>query len=176
MTKRMFHLSAALVAVLSFATTTQAGSVVSTGFDVAHPGNFTLTGGGTATDIDITYFLGAGATITTAPVITSSVAGTMAVITAPTPAGAYSIELNNFNASSLSFTIQFTESNTPLLYGGVLASLSGVSGTVDTSSVNVGAFVTTQSVPEPSSIALLGIGLSGFIAFRRRFFKKLPVA
>jgi hypothetical protein len=176
MIRQMFLLSAALAAVLSLASTTQAGSVVETGYDVAHPGNFAITGGGTATDISISYYLGAGATITSTPVITTSIAGVMSTITPVTAAGLYSIELYNFNSASMSFTIKFDESNAPSAYQGVLSSLSGVSGTVDTSSTNVGALVSTSAVPEPSSIALLGIGISGFIAFRRRFSRKPTVA
>jgi len=34
----------------------------------------------------------------------------------------------------------------------------------------------TRAIPEPTSIALLGIGVGGLIAFRRRFPKRIPTA
>lgn len=41
--------------------------------------------------------------------------------------------------------------------------------------VNSHAAITAASVPEPASLALLGIGMTGFLAFRR-YFKKTSVA
>ena len=104
MVKRMSMIGAALLAAMTFAATSRAGPVVETGYDVSHPGNFAITGGGTATDISMTYYLGAGATITSAPVISSSVAGTLSTISPITSAGAYTIELYNFNVSSMRAT------------------------------------------------------------------------
>lgn len=45
-------------------------------------------------------------------------------------------------------------------------------------SITDAASITAGAVPEPSSMALLGIGITSFLAFRRRFSKskKLPVA
>jgi len=40
---------------------------------------------------------------------------------------------------------------------------------------NISGNMSAQSVPEPASLALLGIGMTGFLAFRR-FFKKTSVA
>jgi hypothetical protein len=57
-------------------------------------------------------------------------------------------------ASAAEFNISFTQTGASISDSGTLAT----------------------SVPEPTSMALLGIGISSFIAFRRRFSKKLPVA
>jgi hypothetical protein len=56
--------------------------------------------------------------------------------------------------------------------------INGGSGGAGVSFVNQGfssVGVTTHTTPEPASWALLGIGMTGFLAFRR-FFKKTPVA
>lgn len=51
--------------------------------------------------------------------------------------------------------------------------VQGLTGTAKISFVNQG--FSTTAVPEPASLALLGIGMTGFLAFRR-FFKKSSVA
>jgi len=52
--------------------------------------------------------------------------------------------------------------------------IAGTGGSASISIVNQG-FSSTGSVPEPTSLALLGIGMTGFFAFRR-FFKRTSVA
>jgi hypothetical protein len=52
--------------------------------------------------------------------------------------------------------------------------IAGTGGSASISIVNQG-FSSTGTVPEPTSLALLGIGMTGFFAFRR-FFKRTSVA
>jgi hypothetical protein len=176
MLKRMFLLSAAMLACLAISTTTQAGSVVATTGTLALSGPSTPP---TLTTMDITYQLGAGSPmITSGPTVTFSggLTGWSFTPTGPTAGGTYEIALTGAAASSGGFTISFTESNGPALYAGSTFALGTISGTVTSNGSGSNTVVTIAGVPEPSSIALLGIGLSSFIAFRRRFAKKLPVA
>jgi hypothetical protein len=53
--------------------------------------------------------------------------------------------------------------------------LSEVFGSSTSGSVTIGYSLGAGSVPEPSSMALLGIGMTGFLAFRR-LFKRTSVA
>lgn len=162
MIKRMFLLSAALMVSLAFAAPTQAG------FDYTASGSFTVSSG-TASDVEILMAPGSGPLSITS--LTGSLpAGATAMVTTTTLGGTTypTIEIDFSPTSSGNFAVTFSGSATASIYTYFLTGL-----TSNTSQVGV----TLAAVPEPSSIALLGIGISGFIAFRRRFAKpkKHPV-
>jgi hypothetical protein len=147
MMKRSMILAAGLVASLAFAGQSFAGTVLV---------DFTVTGG-TATDVTLIY-----AAATTASVVTS----TGVTVASIGGNGTSSLELN-FKSPSAGGTILLSESGAPpTLYG-----LSGLSVGYTKSQISIAP----ASVPEPASMALLGIGMTSFLAFRR-FFKRSPVA
>jgi len=160
MTKRSLFLTVAagLLASVAFATPSQAGTVITTA-------SFNVTSPGTATDIDITY---SPAVDPIGPVTT--VSSTLSGITYSEPS-ANTVEAKFTAAASGSIVFEFTTATAgPITFSN--ASLSGVtSGSQGT--VTVG--VATAAVPEPTSIALLGIGMTGFLALRR-LFKRTAVA
>jgi len=72
-------------------------------------------------------------------------------------------------SGTISFTTTATTNNVSLLPGLIAidpATTSAVGGTVTTTPVS---FSIPSSVPEPSAMALLGIGMTSFLAFRRFF-------
>jgi hypothetical protein len=163
MIKRMVLLSAALILSLAFAAPSRA--------DMTYQltGSFAVTGG-TATDVEMLL------TPTSATLSVDSLTGSL-----PSGATASATTINffgtNYPAVELDFSptasgnyvVTFTSPDVVHLQSYFL---TGLSGSVTASNINVAL----TTVPEPSSIALLGIGLSGFIAFRRRFSRKLPVS
>jgi hypothetical protein len=142
-------LAAGLLASLAFAAPSQASTqAVTTSFAAAV---------GTATDIEIT-FTGAVSAVTlgpTTPGMTSSFSGDVVTLTF---------------APSASATAELVVTSAG--FGTSPINVSGQSAGFVLSSA---AVAYTTVVPEPTSIALLGIGMTGFLAFRR-FFKRTAVA
>jgi len=164
MMKRSFLLSAAcgLLASLAFSTPSHAGNVLYTSLfysnasvaittvDVTYaPSNILVTG--TATDgLSALKYVGMGNYQSVAvSSITKIAANEVAVVFA-----------SGVNLLSGNYTYATTLS-------------PGVVGSSATAGVTPQSFV--YAVPEPSSMALLGIGMTSFLAFRR-FFKRTPMA
>lgn len=157
MSKRSFLFGTlAPVAALASAAQTHAGSTVVTtlSYTKASPG---------LTDIVITYSTGGG-TLSLSPnptvipgIGTVTLTGDVIDIHfSPSnagPFGPYTFDMSDTSSAAVTGTATFSPSGT-----------------------NLTAFsLNISSVPEPASIALLGIGMTGFLAFRR-FFKKTSVA
>jgi hypothetical protein len=172
MIKRMFVLGAALFAALAVSSTSYAGGVAYTSTDT-----FSIPGG-TVTDVTLTFLGVTQFDVSPAVTVSSSVAGYYTVGT-----NSITFEFGTMmtpnHVSGATLNVTFSDStdsqNAVLLGAAAFTNYSGPMG--DLSSVHTSYSLTPASVPEPASIALLGIGISGFIAFRRRFAKpkKHPV-
>lgn len=151
MMKRSFFLTlaAGLVFSVAFAAPSQAGTTTLTA-------NFFVTGG-TASDIELLY---------TAPVTAVTVSSTnLGAFTPPVFSGS-TVEFLFSPKSSGYVDFSVTSSGNLSAYF-----LSGLSAGVTDSFLHVAV----AAVPEPTSIALLGIGMTGFLAFRR-LFKRTAIA
>lgn len=153
-------LAAGLLASLALTAPSQAGSVL-----VTTEVSFSVTPStGTASDIEITYSSAASSPITILP--TTTVTG----ITSSVSGDVVTINFTKVNAGEIDFT--FTGSDPGVSLAG--ANLTGVSGGAK-GTITAGVTATSTTIPEPASIALLGIGMTGFLAIRR-FFKRTPIA
>ena len=164
--KRSFFrtLAAGLLASLAFATSSQAGTVVTTNVDFGLPTPVTAQ-----STVVINYsaatgpITGLGNFISSAPV---TIAQT----------GVDQVTLTYSPAATSAFTsFQFTSSvSFPSAPGSI--TVSGVTATPGPGSlITTGLSYSLGAVPEPTSMALLGIGMTGFLAFRR-LFKRTSVA
>jgi hypothetical protein len=157
MTKRSLFLTVAagLLASVAFATPSQAGSTT-----VTTTVSFNVTSPGTASDVEVTYTPGVDpVTLGTAP---SGV-----TLTADPGGLANTVEAAFSPAASGTFSFTFTTATPgPITFSS--ASLTGVTAG-SSGTVSVGVTASSGVVPEPGSMALLGIGMTGFLAFRRLF-------
>jgi hypothetical protein len=174
MKKRFLALcmAAGLLASLAFATPSQAASTLVTTdvtFSVSGPNSPTIT------DFIIQY-TPVPMPDMTAPVIVGTNDGGIGATVGSFNAATSQVEISFGAAAATTKTIEFQFSTTanPLDVGGTFLSISGlVNGPVLGQTFNVS--VHASAVPEPASLALFGIGMTGFLAFRR-FFKKTSVA
>jgi len=175
-----FQYSASAGVPLPSAVTVNAFSVGSE-VGISFNGSFNGTPGN-SDDIAISYVvtLSGGGTITDA-----YLSGDPVVIGGTGSASVVETLYNNANGDKLgTMTISDSTTNVAMISGitGVTSILvnkdinvQGLTGTAKISFVNQGFSINGTSVPEPASLALLGIGMTGFLAFRR-FFKKTSVA
>lgn len=155
MTKRSFLLIAAfgLLASLAFTAPSHAGTVYTVDSTV-----YVLAGH--ATDVTETFSAAVSGPVT----VTST---TLSVIGSPTVSGS-NVTFNFASVGVGFYTLDYTLTGGPGLLG-LGGTLSG------TGAHQGGAAVLVTSVPEPTSVALLGIGMTGFLAFRRLFKRRAVV-
>jgi hypothetical protein len=157
-------LAAGLFATMAFATPSQAGSIL-----VDTTASFTLTSPPSATATDFTYN-------------STNISGLTLVLPANPPSldtattdgvNHVTIHLMPATGGPASFEWKFTSTDPSV--GVTSAFVFGGTPPTFGATTSYGVTNTPQGVPEPASVALLGIGMTGFLAFRR-FFKKTPVA
>jgi hypothetical protein len=173
MSKRSFSLTLACAALasLALAAPSQAGSTMVT-TDVT----FSVPAGDTVSGLTVTYAPGVDPISPNPPTITMFGGTTGDVISEAS--NTVHISFNPIAATTGLLEWQFTTGTTipPNI------DLSGFSFTATTGSVSDTIRVTSSSIttgaetaPEPTTVALLGIGMTGLLAFRR-FFKRASVA
>jgi hypothetical protein len=165
-------MAAGLMASLAFATPSQAGPTLVTTditFTISGPNNPTIT------DLTIQY-TPAPMPFLTAPVLTPGKDGGIGAFVSSYSPTLGQVTIDFTASASTTKDIQFTFlTSAPVdTVGGSFLNMSGTANppvTHQTFNVNV----TPSAVPEPASLALLGIGMTGFLAFRR-FLKRSKVA
>jgi len=162
MLKRSFFLSmaAGVVASLALGAPSQAGSVL-----VETDAAVTATNGMGSGDIEVTY--------SSAPTGPITILGTTTVSVTSTGIVGDTVTINYTPVKGdqeVDFTLYASPSVTILA-----AKVTGGFDGSPHSKLGVVTSVYPSAVPEPSSMALLGIGMTGFLAFRR-LFKRTSVA
>jgi hypothetical protein len=166
MPKRSFAmaLAMALFASLAFSAPSKAGSYITTVTAVNTSGKaaddfeaiFTGTGG-TVSHINVLYSSGIATTTKTLPVGSATPNGTGIYFATPLP--------NNTGVLVYQFQTQFSN----IAIASAVWTYKGAAPIAATA-----VTIVTTAVPEPASMALLGIGMAGFFSFRR-FFKRKAV-
>jgi PEP-CTERM motif len=175
MTKRsvFLALAAGMIASVAFTAPAQASSALVTAFYSLSPATATTSeidfffqdsGGGAPTSISGPVLVNAGGL---SGVVLTTV-GTDEVKVTFTAANSTTGTIGPPPTPGLQFTVNYTVSPADGVLFGKEMHLVLTPGTTAAQSFSV-------SVPEPASWALLGIGMTGFLAFRR-YFKKTSVA
>jgi len=163
-------LAAGLLTSLTLVGPSHAGSTLvttSTSFDITAPA------GTTVTDLVISYT--PVDSITNLQVVTSSGLGTPTLVADGAGANTVEVDFAATSTGSITFTFDTSASASSVASLTLTPTFSGQSSTIKGASTTLNVSAAGVSTPEPNSIALLGIGMTGFLAFRR-LFKRPSVA
>jgi hypothetical protein len=127
---------------------------------------FVTPGTGTATDFEVTYT--PDVTGTTSNVTVASPGG-LSGVTASISGNTLTVDFTAANKTTSDLIVTFDTTLAPPINFATF-SVTGVSGGA-TGTGSVSVVGVQPGVPEPTSVALLGIGMAGFLACRR-FFKR----
>jgi len=154
-------LALAVVAGLAFATPSHAGS-----FLVTTDIQFTVVSGGPATDITASYTPAVDpiSNLQLTPGMTGGLSGLGISESSSNTIEVTFTGANATNGTNLQWTYVTSQPSSLMISAGL--SPAGVKWTLSAS-----VSETPLGVPEPSTFAILGIGMTGLLAFRR-FFKK----
>jgi hypothetical protein len=132
------------------------------------PPTYTKTIGAVAgSQAELAYNLSTGATAAVLPAFFNASGHVTSVMSNANPL----YDFSNFANGLGTFNVTFTATS----FGGGATSFDSLFTTVGATATGNGSFSQIATVPEPASWALLGIGMTGFLAFRR-YFKKTSVA
>jgi len=162
MSKRSFFLTLAFAALasLAFAAPSHAGSTLIT-TDVT----FVVTGPGTPTASDVTVTYTPLVDPISGLVITPGMTGGLSGLSISETTNTVTVNFTAAQKTTSTLEWTFSTATVPTSANG---SLSGVP-TGDTGTPSFTVTPLASAVPEPTSVALLGIGMAGFFAFRRLF-------
>jgi hypothetical protein len=153
-----------LAAVLAFASFSHAGSIIETGVTITSNGI-----GGTAGDVEIAY---TGGTLSgTVAIDGGSLAADVSSITLTTPTEVTVDFTTPTTGGDLYFSFDVA-TGTPVATGYNLSDVTG-STLMHQLGLSVGSEIT--AVPEPTSMALLGVGMASFFVYRR-YFRRVATA
>jgi hypothetical protein len=135
------------------------------------PSTYMKTYGTGAASASMTYNLSAALAPTALPNFLNLSGVITALLTNANPA----YDFSRFGEATLARTMNITLTATSFSPSPGVGSFAAVISTVGASATGSGSF-SQQAVPEPASMALMGIGMSCFFAYRRFFKRRTTVA